>query len=70
MEFTVKPDITIDVRRCDECGCWWGLEKYCSGKCPLCADRAVDRANKRTDHAERQARGLRGALKRNARRGT
>lgn len=69
MEFTAKPDITIDVRRCDECGRWWGLEKFCSGDCPLCAHRAIDRANKRADHAERQVRGMRGAMKRKTRRG-
>lgn len=70
MDLAIRPDITLEARRCDDCGRWWALEKYASGRCPLCADRAIDRANKRADRAERQVRGLRGAMKTKTRRRT
>lgn len=66
---TKETNITVDLYRCYECGRWWGVERGQSGQCPVCAGKAVGSANGRADRAERQMRGLRGALTRKAAKG-
>jgi hypothetical protein len=64
MDTTIAPNITVDLNRCYDCGRWWGIERGQTGNCPVCAGRAIERANARADHAERQMRGLRGVIAR------
>jgi len=37
------PNLTLEVRRCHDCGRWWAAETARSVRCPICADQTVAR---------------------------
>jgi len=64
------PNLTLEVRRCHDCGRWWAAETARSVRCPICADQTVARYLERAEAAERRMRAMRGALTRPSKRKT
>jgi DNA-directed RNA polymerase subunit RPC12/RpoP len=56
--------LTLEARRCNDCGRWWAIERGWAGDCPNCNHRLRVEAHKAAEAAERQARALRGVLTR------
>jgi hypothetical protein len=42
--FAHQPTITLEIKRCWECGAFWAIENGRTGTCPCCAQRKIDRA--------------------------
>jgi hypothetical protein len=68
-EIKITEAVTLDTRRCYDCGRWWASEPGIPGDCPICTRRDKD---KRWEEYEAQARtiiALRGALTKAKRQG-
>jgi len=57
--------LTLEMRRCHECGRYWAFDSFHSpsrAECPACAGRQITRLYKRIGEMERTIIALKGAL--------
>ena len=59
--------ISLDVRRCAECHCWYAQEHWKRWHCGSCLDKQLTQTCKSHAKLQNVIAGLRGALKRKAR---
>ena len=64
--FEALEKVTLQRRRCWECGRFWAYETFREGdpQCPVCAGRAIKRLQATVDKLQRGVNALRGALAR------
>lgn len=66
--FTAQPQITLDARRCWDCGRLWAFERGFQRAnylhCPNCAGERIEAAKQSEARANRRANALSGALTR------
>jgi len=60
--FEYKPEITLVVQRCYECGRYWAHENSVSGTCPKCAQDRINKFVRELEGHNRVVASLRGAI--------
>lgn len=60
----ITREITLEEHRCYDCGRFWLTEHGFRGRCPTCADRQIERADKERMGLERRVNALRGVVSR------
>jgi predicted nucleic acid-binding Zn-ribbon protein len=64
VSIVIHREITLDEKRCYNCGRWWAIEAYMTGTCPNCAGDELKKVCAERAHMRKVIQGLRGALKR------